>query len=123
MTPQEREFAEDVMTAAIEGESLHWWASVRSVVRDADLTVTSFEARPQEPAFADGRADVRDQWRRLDAGNILNAATTIAGDHSICIGCAPFIAQALAEFDAGHVDDWSADAIVQVALFGEVVFG
>lgn len=61
MTPQEREFAEDVMTTAIEGESLHWWASVRCVVRDADLTVTSFEARTQEPAFADGRADVRDQ--------------------------------------------------------------
>ena len=50
-------------------------------------------------------------------------AKIIEGKASICDSIRADVASAIKEDDYGYIDSYAADAIVQIACFGEIVYG
>jgi hypothetical protein len=109
-------FERDVMCIALEG-GIGYWASVRNIKRSegANWEYLSFEARDMEDKDA--------PWRVVDAEAIRRGIKLVLSP-GFKLG-SEFLSQvALANShkDAGFLDAYGADVIVQAACFGEVVF-
>lgn len=110
--PKEASSAESLMTDAIEGAAIAYWAIVRNIVRDVDTgCVTSFDVRNFESA------DVR--WVRVNekalrkaASKLLNGEVEVRRDIA-----AQFIGK------NWEYDDEGIDCVIQARCFNEIVFG
>ena len=112
-----QQFFQDIMTTAIEG-GINDWAVADEILRDKDSNVISFYCRDYEERTA--------PWSFINAEKIEEALNKIvANDSTIKIGDTYLkdIAVAYSCLDAGSIDAMLADIIVQVAAFGEIVFG
>lgn len=107
--------AGDVMTTALEG-GIGYWSEAVDIVRDADLTCVSYalyntEENSSVPLHVT-RQKVRDAWRKIATSRDL---------------CSDYLEQMEINTeepgDAGGVDAGVADCIVQMAVFGEVIYG
>ena len=121
------QLARDVMTTAVEG-GINYWAEFRCVDRvDAEgspnhLDIISFHVRPAEESF--GKGDVRELWQEVTVEKVLEAMRTITtNDKLVNSSIQSDIILGLLHNDACHIDAEGADCIVQVACFGELVFG
>lgn len=113
MTEKEQFFS-DILTTAREGGI--FWADFRRTQRDSDLSVLSFEFRDNE--------DPTQDWARVDLESIERSIELImSGTVEMYHPDAVAIGEAYLELDAGQVDAELADIVVQVAAYGEIVFG
>ena len=114
-----KEFLQDVMTTAVEG-GIDYWAVIRNLKRDGELNVLSFDVRDSEDRTAN--------WEQVDADRVQAAIDHIVagsvkngvGDHIV-----DPIKGAIADPEnmGVYIDADVADCIVQVAAYGEIVFG
>lgn len=123
------QLARDVMVTAVEGGSGYWarFIGVQRVDNEGfpdHLDIISFQVRPDEPAYSDKREDLRDQFQEITAEKILVAMQQIVRDEKlISPSFQSDVLLALLHDDASDIDADGADAILQVACFGELVFG
>ncbi len=113
-TPREQ-FLYDVLTTAIEG-GIGYWARVRKLERDAELNVLRFEARDAEDGSAPYQSITPEK---------IDAAIARVQRGSVKVGqsyAAQFVGYP-ENLNACDVDAIGADIVVQVAAFGEIVFG
>jgi hypothetical protein len=131
------EFLSDIIVAAVEGGTGYWAqvsqyqvASYSPVKADARVIVGTMHP----PIGTDTRAvlhplkdDDSGYEREGQVVDIEKVATSVVkfnrGEVKVNLGLARVIWEASSENDAGMIDAEAADVIVQVALFGEVVFG
>jgi len=100
-----------------------YWASTKGY-RKADLSAEWKPHNGEGPAFIDG--DVRNNWKRIrptDAEAAMRLICSLEGADLCSDAHAAYIAVALRDPDAYQGDAETADVIVQIALFGEIVFG
>ena len=114
----------DTLTTAIEG-GINYWAEGRNFERELDLTYVSCELRPsRDEGIPYEKGDPRNDWKRVGPEEIEAAMLHIINDKSLCnreIRNAVLIDYM--DPDACYSDAETADAVLQVALFGEIVFG
>ncbi len=97
------------------------WGLYRNVVHTDDR-ITSICLRPDAPTF--DRFDARDDWHVIDMERIADAIVKIGtGAVEISEDRRDTISEACMESDASMIDADLADCILQVAAFGEIVFG
>lgn len=115
---EKQQFLYDVMTTAVEG-GCAYWAVGRNVKRDADLNVLEFEVADMEDP--DGEYG----WQKITPEKIEKALFKILtgevkiGSHIARMFCGfPHRCNDMCDFDAD-----GADCAVQVAAFGELIFG
>ena len=114
----------DTLTTAIEGGS-SYWAEGRNFEREPDLTYVSCELRPsRDEGLPYEKGDPRNDWKHIGPKELEAAMLRIINDKSLCnrqIREAVLIDYM--DPDSCWGDAETADAVVQVALFGEIVFG
>lgn len=123
LTPESRaltasaEFCRDVRCTAYEG-GCNYWAEAQNIQRNADLEYLSYELR----AF-----DMLGKWKLIDDLAIRSACHRILTEKLTGSGAVVQISAAFAasnpDGDAGQIDAEAADCIMQIACFGELVFG
>jgi hypothetical protein len=120
------QFAHDVFVTAVEG-GINYWAAVlryRWMASDGACDLEGFHA-----LVVDAESDESDEPQRIDRDVIVRGLQRIVDGTATCCGrpldalFTDRIASAVAEIDAGDIDAGDADTIVQVGLFGEVVYG
>lgn len=113
----------DTLTTAIEG-GINYWAKGRSFERLKDLTYVSCEIRPDPSEglpYPDG--DPRNGWQRVDAARIEAAMLRIIQEKICAAHIREWVTKDYLDPDTCAGDADSADAVIQIALFGEIVFG
>lgn len=106
-----------ILSAAVDGPAIAYWAKGRNVRRDAEGNVVSFEV-------ADGGPDgepVQKGWRVFNERAIKRAREVLVNgkvDLSRSIR-----AQFVGPVDEWEYDDDGVDALVQVAFFGKIIYG
>jgi hypothetical protein len=108
--------ARDILTTAIKGGT-GYWAWVSEIVRTDELDVTSVKFHANEEDDFEPKtitsADVKAAIRKLATEDVKYGANYKAVARALM-----FDGSMEADYDAGD-----ADGIVQVAMFGEVVYG
>lgn len=121
LADKQLQLMKDTLTTAIEG-GINYWAMGQNAVREEDLTYISCELRPAEQAFEKG--DKRNAWQKVGPAEIEAAMLRIINEQGLC---AAYIREAIlmdyVDPDSCRGDAETADVIVQVAMFGEIVFG
>ena len=119
--------AADLLTTAVEGGT-NYWAAVSDIKRDADLNVLSVKFHEEDyykgTLFTPyGQYD--EVGRSVDLNAIKNAVERILTEKIEFVG-----SRFIEELDRLRVDpedvSWdadTADVVVQVAIFGKVVYG
>lgn len=101
------------------------WVKVCDTERGgAEGYIVSFEARPhwrEGKPFDEG--DARNDWRRINHIRIEKAIQEIIDGGLTNQPIRDTIFDAVCEGDACYIDADAADAILQIAMFGEIVFG
>lgn len=119
------EVAVNVLTNAVEG-GIGYWAGMSDSSRDADLMYTSITVYDMEEIDADGNPEdpktitgkeIRKAIKKIAKGGVVHKDMT-KRISKLTSKNAEVIDEALCEIDA-----LDCDVIVQVAAFGEVVFG
>lgn len=111
------EFLHDIMTTALES-GIGYWAAAQDVRRTADLSVTSFMLREEDPDAPSGYADPL----LVDAGAITTGIQRLVSGQ-IGVGQIEELMRAVRESDAGNIDAELADCIVQAAMLNEIRYG
>lgn len=111
--------ASDVLTTAIEGGS-NYWARFGKIARYPDVTIASAEVKVWEPEPSLRQIDLG--WRTIDEAAIDKAVATL---RSGTVQVARRIVQALVgyETDDADIDAEVADCVLQVAMFGTILYG
>lgn len=99
------QFVKDIMVTAVEG-GIGYWSCLTDVVRDADLNVLSIEGHDIEDEEEEFKADLK----------------TIVLGLQMAVSEGRYI-DAIKNDDAGELDADDADIILQLGVFGEVVYG
>lgn len=104
-----------MLTDAVEGSGIAYWAEARNVRRRPDLYVTSFEVR-------DGGYEGP---RESEAWHKINATTLKAAIVKLRNGAVPVRRDIAAQFVGAEwdYDCEGIDCAVQVAVFGKLVYG
>ncbi len=110
-----KQFCTDVLTIALEG-GVDYWAVGRNAQRTPDLDYTSIELRDSE--------DSSQPFHLVNAETIETSVNRIIGGGvKIAEHLKAEIETAWLENDASVIDATTSDVIVQVACFGEIVYG
>jgi hypothetical protein len=106
-------FFTDILTTAVEGGIDHWASARRHEMGDGGY-------RRLEVTDHDGELD----WQLLDAAVVSRGVAIILQDGQTVLdeGWAGMLREARATGNSSLIDAELADYIVQVGLFGEVVF-
>ena len=117
------DFFGDILCTAVEG-GINYWAQIKVVTSNDDNMFLSAVIRPDQcegEVFSDG--DPRNDWQLVDHAKIEAAIQRILCEKLIADYIQQYIFDAVKEGDSGHIDVEAADAIIQIAMFGELVFG
>lgn len=110
-TELELEFYKDIIITAVEG-GINYWANVYEYDWEAGHAVI-FDLEGDDVPRYELDVDVIARGVALVVNDEANINSTIAG----------YITAGAAEYDAGMIDAWAADAVVQLGLWGKVVYG
>lgn len=111
------EFLRDVMTIAIEG-GIDYWAVIRKLERDAELNVISFDVKD----YAEPNTD--SNWKHINVDKVAEAIEKVLHKKvEIADYLRRDIITGYSQADASEIDVESADCVVQIAAYGEIVFG
>lgn len=102
----------DILETALYG-GITYWATPEGTQRDA-------EGLPTQTTLTSDEGDFEPLTVRC--GDLVPAARAVLAAYPKTQG-AGYIRQALAENDPGMIDAEAADMIVQVAVFGEIIYG
>lgn len=105
-----------VMTDAIEGPAIAYWAEVRNVKRAEDNYVSSFEVR--DGGFEDARES--DQWVLITEEKVKDGATALLNGS---VKVSRDIAKQFVGGDDWDYDQSGVDCVVQAIAFNKIVFG
>ncbi len=114
----------DTLTTAIEG-GINYWAEGRDFERQEDLDYVSCELRPSRgEGLAFEKGDKRNDWQKVGPAEIEAAMLRVINEKDLC---AVYIREAILfdylDPDSCRGDAETADVVIQIALFGEIVFG
>lgn len=114
----------DTLCTALAG-GIVYWAEVRGVIRNEDGEYVLCEVRPsRDEGLAFDEDDARNNWQVLDPEKIEAAMLRVINEDLCREPVREWIlSDYLDPLNSGNIDADSADVIVQVALFGEIVFG
>jgi hypothetical protein len=113
----------DILCIAVEG-GISYWAEGKDFVRDADLNYVSCKLRPsRDEGLPYEKGDPRNDWKHVDAGVIEAAVLRVINENLCSSGIREWILSDYLDPNSSSIDAEAADVIVQIALFGEVVFG
>lgn len=116
-----QQFLLDVLTTIVESPFTLWsWDGIEvvNIDRDSDLNVTKLTIR-----FDDPRNDAKRE-RTLDTGQVLlGIQRNLEGRMNLDPTIVGYIMSGAKDNDAGHIDAIAADAILQAAALGELVYG
>lgn len=125
LTPAERICA-DVLTTALEG-GIGYWSQAARMVRAADGSHVAVVLHPEEPGdFEPKRVELADVLRALElaaTGDVRYVSERVERTARALLTYSKLAYAAGADDQAPDYDAGDADAIVQVAAFGEVVYG
>jgi hypothetical protein len=109
----ERQRFADLLCSAVEGGS-GYWAAFRNSERTADLDYISIDVQEHEASTADGSEP---SWKRITHDDLARGCVLLAAR--------PFPAalQHLCNFLDENDDAETADVILQMAVFGNVIYG
>ncbi len=112
---QRQQFLADILTTALEG-GIDYWASVKCIQRDMQGNPMGYQVRDCE--------DPSEPWCAVTRQSIV-VAMQLVTDSSVKVREDIRTAVILADHnnDACDIDAEAADVLVQIAAFGEVVFG
>ena len=102
------------------------WAESRNTVLDAGEVeqIVSIEFRPQgreDPVFV--ADDPRNDYKMLDRAALTEAMARIIHQPGLCRAeVRVSVLSAFVKADACNIDDEVCDVIIQIALFGEIVY-
>lgn len=115
------ELAGDILVAAIEGGS-NYWAAYRSVNRTEDLTITDAVIIEWDEDKTEREMTKKKITREsvIKALNLVADGRILPLDHTI-ISAAHLCR--IGVWDGGEMDAYRSDVVLQVALFGEVIYG
>lgn len=101
------------------------WVKVRHITRTGTPSyITHFEARPHwREGKPFGEGDDRNDWQRVDHADVEVAIQKILDGGLTNQPIRDTIFDAVCEADACYIDADAADAILQIAMFDEIVFG
>lgn len=116
------EFFGDIMETALDSCE---WIKIYNTVRGGTKNyIINFTARPhwrEGKPFDEG--DDRNDWQLVYRAKVEVAVQRIISEEIVNESTRDTIFQAVREADACHIDADAADAILQIAMFGEIVFG
>lgn len=116
------EFFGDILETALDSCE---WIEIRRTLRAGNSRyVVIVEARPhweEGKPFPEG--DNRNDWQLIDHAKIEAAIQKIIDGDLTNQPTRDTIFDAVCEGDACYIDADAADAILQIAMFGEIVFG
>lgn len=111
----------DVLTTAVEG-GINYWADFVSVSRlQPDLSVNNVRLRPREEDAELAVDDEVFQITHLRIGQAMQLV--VSGDVLVRDDIRRAVLHAIADPDNADIDAEAADVLVQVACFGEIVYG
>jgi hypothetical protein len=113
------EFYDDILITAVEGGIGYWCVGRNYQWSDEDQT--TIEVHEEEQS-----GDIDLGWIALDRAKIRHAVAVImdrSNDLDLHESYRQRISEAYRENDAGEIDADDADVIVQVAVFGNVIYG
>lgn len=107
--------ARHVMTDAVEGPGLAYWAEARNIRRDPDGNITAFQVR--DAGKEDDR--VSDEWTNINTKRVL------VGRMLLLTGEVPVRRDLAAQFVGNDwdYDSEGVDVLIQALAFGKLVFG
>lgn len=130
LTADQTEYCINTLTTAIEG-GINYWAEGRKFKRQPEVEgvigmgYLSCQLRPnagEGTAFADG--DARNDWQDINVEKLSAAVQKIITSKDLCRkDIREDILVDWHDANACRSDAETADVIVQIALFGEIVFG
>lgn len=109
--------AKCIMTDAVEGSGVTYWAEIKDVVRDSSGDVVSFDVRDND---AEGPREAPG-FVRVDENAVRNAAgRLLAGEVKV--------ARRVASQFVGGEENWDydsegVDCVIQAIAFGKLVYG
>lgn len=115
-TPEHTEFLIDILNAAAEG-GVNYWANLRGY--RWDLTKHSVEDVGMEVQDIDNELG---DWYKVSLETIEVGIERFLNLSSIDPDIRSDLEESVRNLDATNIDADAADAIVQVALFGEIVY-
>ncbi len=116
------EFFGDIMETALD--SCEWIRTQNTLRTGIPRYISSLHTRPhwrEGKPFDEG--DSRNDWQRVDHADVELAIQKILDGGLTNQPIRDTIFDAVCEADACHIDADAADAILQIAMFGEIVFG
>jgi len=127
---EQQQFLMDVLCTAFEGGSTYW-AEAKNVKRDDELNYLAFDVRPREPGDREGHESYRPstnialtKWQHITPEKIDKAIRGLLnGRHKAASYVVRQFAGYPGNLDATDHDADGADVVVQLAAFGEIVFG
>lgn len=139
-TAEHTQFLADVLTTAVEG-GIGYWARITDCKRADDLSWLEITVIEYESAAEDTDTDIFFSYDALDAlvnakdertakyihtvtlDNVASALRKVIDGGYVNKEMTARIFLAYKEKDAGEIDAYDADAVIQVAALGEVVYG
>jgi hypothetical protein len=124
-SPERKEFLTNVLVTAVEG-GINYWADIEEYRID-EIPDPVF---PGLTKWVGGSVKVRDfegtggKWHTVTLDTIARGIRVVTTpDFNLNRQMKSWIRDGNAENDSGDIDCWCADAIVQAAVLGEVVYG
>lgn len=112
----------DVLCIAIEG-GISYWAEGKDFVRDG-LDYVSCKLRPnRDEGLPYEKGDPRNDWQIVDEAKIEAAILRVINENLCSSSIREWILSDYLDPNSSSIDADAADVIVQIALFGEVIFG
>ena len=121
------DFFADILCTAVE-DGIHGWARTRNPEIDSSTGAMEYLSCEVCPDWSEGKpyeeGNPLNDWQKLDYARLeaalqkIVALETNVGDHIYNP-----VVDAIIAGDASVIDADAADAIIQVALIGEIVFG
>lgn len=107
-----------LLTTAAESGALGYWAHLSNATRDAEGYITRIKLTEHESSEDDAKR-INRYLTPEDIGHAIERlANIVAADDGSFPAAASHLSAALGDHDAG-----TADVLVQVAVFGKVVYG
>lgn len=120
-TPQEQEFLSDIITTAVEG-GIGYWSQVDSY-EWSPLDLDQADWKPTTVVVYDTEEDGENaEPMPLDIAKVAEGINRLVQGWPDTVVTKDTLS-GLATLDAGEIDSCAADAIVQCALLGEMVYG
>ena len=108
----DRDLFHDMLCDAAEGGS-NYWASFRSLPGESRTDYRRLRLREHERHAADA----------LPVDRIVSAATMLRGFHRLALATFPARDAHMTNILTGNTDAETADVVLQMALFGDVIYG